>query len=161
MSLPADDSAARAWREKEEVARMRSVAPNTMFTKLVVRDLDRCADFYREVCDLREMLRLESVMNHRPMREVMFEYQDGSTAPLVIMEYLDGTEPTHGQSVTVIFTDDLDAFVERVERCGGRMDERREDSKNDCRIAFWFDPEGNLMETVQMGRRESADTASQ
>lgn len=135
---------------------MRTVTPNTMFTKLVVKDLDRCAEFYREVCELKELLRLDSVMNHRPMSEVMFQFQDGNTTPLVIMKYLDDSEPTHGQAVIVIFTDDLDAFIDRVERFGGRVDERREDFKNDARIAFWFDLEGNVVETVQMGGAKAA-----
>lgn len=129
---------------------MRTATPDTMFTKLVVRDLDRCASFYRDVFQWRELLRLESVMDHRPMREVMFETQDGTTVPLVIMTYVDGTEPTHGQAVLVLFTADLDALVARVERSGGTLGERRADAKDQWRVAFWQDPEGNAVESVQM-----------
>ena len=128
---------------------MGSGLPGMMF-KLVVSDLNRMADFYRNILLLTEKLRFDSVMNHRPMSEVMFEYADGSIAPLAVIKYLDGGTPSHDQAVPVFFTDDVKAMLDRIDRHGGRVNEDREDRANDARIVFWYDPEGNVVETVQM-----------
>jgi catechol 2,3-dioxygenase-like lactoylglutathione lyase family enzyme len=125
--------------------------PGAMQAKLIVRDLDKSAAFYGEVLGLSQIMRFEDVMNYRPMDEVMFAYPGGDSHPLVLIQFLDGDAPTHEQVVFVFFTDDIDAFLGRVERCGGRLSERRDDPEHKARIAFWHDPEGNLVETVQLG----------
>ena len=81
----------------------------------------------------------------------MFEDANGESHPLVLIEFLDGKSPTHEQVVLVFFTDDIEMFLARVERCGGRISERRDHAEHAARIAFWYDPEGNLAETVQLG----------
>jgi catechol 2,3-dioxygenase-like lactoylglutathione lyase family enzyme len=123
----------------------------SMQTKLIVADLEKSADFYSEVLELTQAMRFESSMNHRPMDEIMLADATGDSHPLVLIKFLDVEAPTHGQVVFVFFTDDIDAFLGRVERCGGRVDERRDDPEHKARIAFWYDPEGNLVETVQLG----------
>lgn len=130
----------------------RLVKPHTFFTKLVVSDLDKSAVFYARVFQVRELLRLKSTMDHRPMSEVMFKFANDEAVPLVLIKYLDGTEPTHGQAVPVYFTEDLDGFLARVEANGGRIGEIRDEPEHKARVAFFRDPEGNLIEIVQMGR---------
>jgi predicted enzyme related to lactoylglutathione lyase len=127
-----------------------------MQSKLVVSDLEKSAAFYGEVLELRQARRFEDMMNYRPMDEVMFEYASGESHPLVLIRFLDGDAPTHAQVVFVFFTDDIEAFLSRVEHCGGRVSERRDDPAHRARIAFWYDPEGNLAETVQLGYEPQA-----
>jgi predicted enzyme related to lactoylglutathione lyase len=124
-----------------------------MQAKLVVNDLERSAAFYQEVLGLTPIMRFQSVMDHRPMDEVLLQSSDGAPYPLVLIKFLDDAAPAHGQVVLVFFTDDIDALLGRVERLGGRIGERRDDAEHRARIAFWYDPEGNLAETVQLDRR--------
>lgn len=124
--------------------------PGTFQTKQIVQDLTRASDFYAKVFAIVPAMRFQSVMNHRPMEEVLFNFPNGGLVPLVLIKFLDDGAVSHEQTVNVFFTDDIDALIERVERNGGRVTERRDDVKHRARIAFWYDPEGNLLETVQM-----------
>jgi predicted enzyme related to lactoylglutathione lyase len=127
------------------------LGPGSMQTKLVVSDLDRSADFYKAVLGLSQLMRFQSNMNYRPMEEVMLGDASGESYPLVLITFPDGEVPTHSQVVMVFFTDDIEAFVDRVERNGGRVNERREEVEHKAKVAFWYDPEGNLVETVELG----------
>lgn len=123
---------------------------NLGFVKLIVEDLDRAAAFYSAVCGVNEVGRVDDEMNGRPMSEVILEPAQEGASALVIMTYRDGSTPSHGQAVPVFFTDDLDAFVARVEQNGGKVSQLREMPDQRARVAFWYDPEGNLIETAQM-----------
>lgn len=128
----------------------RTIPAGTLQFKLVVKDLEKSGAFYRAVFQARQAMRLTSSMDRRPMEEILLERANGELLPLVLIKFLDGSSPTHTQAVIVNFTDDIDAFLQRVERGGGRLSERRDDLEHKARIAFWYDPEGNLGETVQM-----------
>lgn len=122
----------------------------TFQSKQVVRDLDRSATFYQRVFGIVPFMRFKSVMNHRPMEEILFNFPNGDHVPLVLIKFLDDGAVSHEQAVHVFFTDDIDALIDRVEQNGGQVTERRDDPEHRARIAFWRDPEGNLFETVQM-----------
>ena len=134
----------------DDTGSRRTIAPGTIQFKLVVTDLDKSSAFYRAVFQVHQAMRLTSSMDHRPMEEILLERANGELLPLVLIKFLDGSSPTHSQAVIVNFTDDIDGFLQRVERGGGRLSERRDDLEHKARIAFWYDPEGNLGETVQM-----------
>jgi predicted enzyme related to lactoylglutathione lyase len=119
--------------------------------KLIVNDLEKSAAFYSEVLEVSQAMRFTSTMNHRAMDEVMLQSSSGDSIRWCSFKFLDDKVQTHDQMVLVLFTHDIDAFLGRVERCGGRVTERREDPEHKARIAFWYDPEGNLVETVQLG----------
>lgn len=127
-----------------------TLPPGTFQAKQMVRDLDRSVAFYGRVFEIFPAMRFKSVMNHRPMEEVLFSFANGDHVPLVLIKFLDDGALSHDQTVHVFFTDDIDALVERVEQNGGRVTERRDDTQHRVRIAFWYDPEGNLLETVEM-----------
>lgn len=127
-----------------------SLPVGTIQYKLVVNNLDRAGAFYRDVLDLQEFKRFTSSMNLRPMEEILLGKPDGQLAPLVLIKFLDGSAPTHDQAVLTFFTADIDSFVARVAKNGGKVTERRDDLEHKARIAFWYDPDGNLAETVQM-----------
>ena len=128
----------------------RRISAGTIQFKLMVKDLERSATFYKDVLQVRQAMRFSASMNRRAMEEILLEHPNGSLISLVIIKFLDGISPTHEQAVFVFFTDDIDAFIERVKRNGGKVTERRDDPENKARIAFWYDPEGNLAETVQL-----------
>lgn len=127
-----------------------SLPVGTFQAKQIVRDLDRSAAFYQRVFGILPAMRFKSVMNHRPMEEILFNFADGRHVPLVLIKFLDDGAVSHDQTVHVFFTDDIDGLIERVERNGGRVTERRNDTQHRALIAFWHDPEGNLLETVQI-----------
>lgn len=141
--------------------RVKAPTPNTlsagMFqSKLIVGNLDVMSSFYSEVLQIYRTRHFTSTMNMRPMEEMMFESSTGIGHPLVLIQFLDNNALSHGQVVLVFFTDDMDAFIGRVQQCGGRVTERRDDTEHKARIAFWYDPEGNLVETVQLGYEPQA-----
>lgn len=129
---------------------VNTLAPGTFQSKLIVEDLRNLASFYSEVLQIYQTRRFTSTMNLRPMEEVMFETAVGESHPLVLIKFLDQKASSHGQVVQVFFTDDLDSFLDRVQQCGGRLAERRDDLEHKARMAFWDDPEGNHAETVQL-----------
>jgi predicted enzyme related to lactoylglutathione lyase len=131
-----------------------TLKPGYMQTKLIVDNLDKGAAFYSAVLGLTQAMRFHDVMDHRPMEEVMLKDAAGTSHPLVLIKFQD-RPPTHAQAVLVFFTEDIDALVGRVQQAGGRLSERRDDTAHHVRIAFWYDPEGNLAETVQMGARQA------
>lgn len=133
-----------------QTAPARTIPAGTIQFKLVVSDLDRSGAFYRSVLQATQAMRFTSSMNRRAMEEILLARPDGELLTLVLIRFLDRRAPTHTQAVTVFFTDDIDAFVERVVRGGGKVTERRDDPEHGARIAFWYDPEGNLAETVQL-----------
>lgn len=131
---------------------MTDHSENLAYTKLIVDDLERMAVFYRNVCNLEEDFRIDSSMDGRPMTEIVFKPAAVGGSGLVIMRYLDGSRPTHGQAVLVFFTEDMDAFLTRVEQHGGELRERREIPGQKGEVAFWNDPEGNLVEVLRWAR---------
>ena len=129
---------------------MSTLPAGTFQSKQIVSDIDRSAAFYQRVFGVVPFLRFKSVMNHRPMEEILFNFPNGDHVPLVLIKFLDDGAISHDQAVHVFFTDDIDALIDRVESNGGQVTERRDDPEHKARIAFWRDPEGNLFETVQM-----------
>ncbi|WP_150293509.1 VOC family protein [Sphingobium estronivorans] len=134
----------------KHAATAESLPPGTFQAKQIVRDLDRSAAFYQHVFGIVPAMRFKSVMNHRPMEEILFKFPDGGHVPLVLIKFLDDGAVSHDQTVHVFFTDDIDGLIERVVQNGGQIAEQRNDRQHRALIAFWHDLEGNLLETVQM-----------
>ena len=147
---PCDASPSGPSSQGEGCQAKATLPVGTIQVKLVVEDLDRAEAFYGKVLQLQQYRRFTSSMNRRPMEEILLKKPDGQLVPLVLIKFLDGIAPTHQQAVFVFFTDDIDAFMTRVEQNGGKVTERRDDAEHKARIAFWYDPEGNLSETVQL-----------
>jgi predicted enzyme related to lactoylglutathione lyase len=121
------------------------------FTKLLVDDLDRTAVFYQSVCGLVEHMRFDSTINGRPIREITFlpTYPGGGS--LTLLKFMDTTTPTNDELILGLTTNDLDAFVERVNAAGGTVtDPIRAMPEMNLRVAFVQDIEGHLIEVVQL-----------
>src|SRR4051812_22688216 len=90
------------------------------FTKLVVRDLQASAAFYRAVCGYGEGQFVRSQIGGRPMEEIIFRRPEGQ-AGLIILTYTEGPAPSPSGVITGFNTRDLDAFQARVLAAGGQV----------------------------------------
>ncbi len=121
------------------------------FTKLVVAELAKSADFYKRVCGLTEQFRYSSTIAGRKIDEILFNatYPGGPT--FVLLSFPDSPEAVTGESILGFTTPDLEAFLGRVAEAGGTVAEGirvMEDMK--LKVAFVRDVEGHLLEIVQM-----------
>lgn len=121
------------------------------FTKLLVNDLEKSAAFYKSVCGLTEINRVQDTINGRPISEILFEHTKKGGGYLVLLKFLDTDKPVHGEVILGFRTANLEAFLERVRAAGGRVtDEIRSMPEHNLRVAFVEDVEGHLIEVVEM-----------
>jgi lactoylglutathione lyase len=121
------------------------------FTKLIVDDLDKAAAFYKAVCGLAEQARVDDKVGGRAISEIIFApaYQGG--ASFVLLAYPDTPRPSSGEVILGFATPDVDAFVGRVLVGGGAVvDAPASRPEHGVRVAVVRDPEGHLIEVVQM-----------
>jgi predicted enzyme related to lactoylglutathione lyase len=126
------------------------------FTKLVVRDLEKSAAFYEDVCGLVEWRRLaseHSASTGGPLREISFYPTDAGGGPLTLIHYPGAGGPVRGELILGFTTGDLDALLARALRAGGRIARAiTEMPEHGIRVAFVLDPEGHELEVVQLDR---------
>lgn len=121
------------------------------FTKLLVDDLEATAAFYKEVCELNEMKRVDSIIAGRPISEVVFAATSEGAGTFILLKFLDAPKPTNDEVITGFVTDDLAAFVERARIAGGTIVEDIVSKPQfGAKVAFVADVEGHLMEVVEM-----------
>ena len=125
------------------------------FCKLVVHDLEREARFYREVCELTEWQRDDRKMMISngeiiPIQEVTLLSPSSGGAALSLVKFMRAPEAAHGETIIGFVTDDIDAFVQRAVRSGGRVAQpARVIREMNQKLAYLTDPEGHLIEVVQ------------
>jgi catechol 2,3-dioxygenase-like lactoylglutathione lyase family enzyme len=122
----------------------RTLDTDFMFTKLVVHDLERAVQFYTSVFGLVEMHRLDAEIVGRAVSEVVFMPTSDGGPMFVLLRYLDAAGPVVGEQILGFSTLDLDALVERVDRAGGKLLERK--AAGGFEHAFVADPEGHLLQ---------------
>lgn len=128
------------------------------FTKLVVGDLAGSAKFYEAVAQLQPQHRIEASIAGRPIAEIIYQPTAGGAGKFVLLAYLDRPQVATGELITGFLTRDVDAFMARVRTHGGRVvvqpyeTETGETGGTASRIKVGFatDPEGHLMEVVQI-----------
>ena len=122
------------------------------FTKLLVDDLEEAARFYTNVCGLRELARVESRIEGRPIREIMYHPTTDGGATFVLLQFMD--KPGTGSDVILGFqTEDLTSFVERALAAGGTLaDPIKSLPEHGVKVAFVRDVEGHLLEVVELLR---------
>lgn len=121
------------------------------FTKLVVRDLERSAAFYRAVCGYGEGHLVRSTIAGRRMRELIFRNAAGATE-MMLLAYDDGPAPSGEGVITGFNTPDLDAFEARLLAAGGTVLDpiaTIEIGDVKIRLAFYFDCEGYGVEAIE------------
>jgi predicted enzyme related to lactoylglutathione lyase len=123
------------------------------FTKLVVRDLEAMAAFYREAYGLHAVQRVSGErIGSEEIDEIMLSTDpDAAWGSLVLLRYLGRAASPTGEAILGFTTDDLPGLLERVCAAGGgvvaplsEMHERK------LRVAFATDPEGHLAELVEL-----------
>jgi len=121
------------------------------FTKLIVGDLEKSADFYTFVCELTEMARVDAMIEDRPISEIMFNATGQGGATFVLLTYNGEPAPKAGEVILGFITKDIDAFVLRVETAGGRVVQPTvRQPEHGVKVAFVRDIEGHLIEVVEL-----------
>ena len=121
------------------------------FSKLLVNDLEKCATFYKDVCGLTEMARVDAEIAGRGIKEIMFNATAPGAATFVLLKFVDTTKAFNDEVITGFVTDDLEAFVARVKKAGGKVvDDIKSMPEHGVKVAFVADVEGHLLEVVEM-----------
>ncbi len=121
------------------------------FPKLVVRDLEAMAGFYRAVCGYGEGQRIEDAIAGRPIAEIVFSQPHGG-AELVLLTFTGGPPPSPSGVMIAFDTPDLDAFQARVLGAGGSVVEAikaLEFGGNRMRMGIFADIEGYVLEVLE------------
>ena len=123
------------------------------FTKIVVDDLDRMAAFYQQVFGYRQMQRVHSAVAGEPIEEIILVQGEdwGQSLPLVVWKWTQRAAPSATDAILGYQTANVDALVERVVAAGGAVVDAPHDmAEHGVRVAFAKDPDGRLLELVQM-----------
>lgn len=121
------------------------------FTKLVVQDLEGTAAFYKDVAGLVEMARIQDTVGDRQIDEILFNATGEGGATFVLFKFLDRDAPAQDEVILGFQTSDLEAFVERVQKAGGKVVQPIEVKEaHGVKVAFVTDPEGHLIEVVEL-----------
>lgn len=121
------------------------------FSKLLVNDLEKTAAFYKDVCGLTELARVESEIAGRGIKEIMFNATGVGAATFVLLKFVDTTKAYSDEVITGFVTENLEAFVERALKAGGKLVQAIKNMpEHGVRVAFVADIEGHLLEVVQM-----------
>jgi len=126
---------------------------NAAFTKLIVHDLEKLADFYRDAYGLHAVQRVRGErIGREEIDEIMLSTDPKATyGSLVLLQYLERGPSPNGEVILGFTTDDLPALLDRVRAAGGAMTAPlHEMPERKLRVAFATDPEGHLAELVQL-----------
>lgn len=127
------------------------IPPQFAFAKLVVRDLQNEARFYRSVFGYGEGQFIRGAVAGRPLEEIIF-MGPGNKVELMLMTFLDGSMPSPSGIIVGFYTRDIEAFEARVIAAGGRIMQPigpLEGGSRQLRLAFYADPEGYLLEVLE------------
>lgn len=120
------------------------------FTKLVVGDLERSADFYKAVCGLVEQVRVQDSLAGRATSEILFQPTAAGGPTFTLFSFPDTPAPASSEVILGFMTPDIAAFVARVRAAGGSVlhdIETRAD--HGVKVALVLDIEGHMIEVVE------------
>ena len=130
-----------------------SVAQGLSFTKAIVADLQAMAEFYKSVFGLKEVMRVQDAIAGQAIDEIILS-ASGEMEPsssFVLLKFVDQAPPKSSDSILGFITADLDDLLKRLQTAGGTIaQETRTMAELGLRVAFAKDPEGRLLELVQM-----------
>lgn len=120
------------------------------FTKLVVGDLENSHTFYAEVCGLELWARIESELKGEPFSEIMYKPQTPGGPSFVLLQYLNIPAPAPGETILGFMTPDLDAFIARALKAGGKVLQAiKTNEEHGVKVGFVTDLEGRVIEVVE------------
>lgn len=123
------------------------------FTKIIVDDLDRAADFYKATMGFREYQRVKDDVAGEAMEEIILIHgeQMGESVPLIVWKFPQRKAPVDSDSILGFQTRDVDALLTRIVAAGGSaVQAPKSNPAHGVRVAFAQDPDGRLLELVQM-----------
>lgn len=125
------------------------------FTKVLVKDLDKLAAFYTTVFGFRQVERL--IANAGPgigeIEEILLSMSGGigGEPPLVLFKLLEKPAPKDTDTILGLMVSNLDDVLKRLSAAGGSVvSDSPEQPLTVAKCAFARDPEGRLLEIVQM-----------
>ncbi|HLS83002.1 MAG TPA: VOC family protein [Steroidobacter sp.] len=125
------------------------------FTKVITKNLDGLASFYKTAFGMRELQRVRSSVNDEPIEEIILTISgDMASEPvLVLFDFLERPPLRESDVILGFIVGDLDATLARVKQGGGKVvaePKIHDEGGARVRVAFGADPEGRLLEIVQM-----------
>jgi predicted enzyme related to lactoylglutathione lyase len=125
------------------------------FTKIITKNLDGLASFYKAVFGMRELHRVRSSVNAEPIEEIILTISgDMASEPvLVLFNFIERPSLKDSDSILGFIVADLDQAIARVKQGGGTViaePKIHDEGGAPVRVAFAADPEGRLLEIVQM-----------
>jgi len=120
-------------------------------TKVVVRDLDSQAAFYRSVCGFGDGERFRFAIAGRDLEQILFR-TSGPGGALALLRFLDDTLVAPGGVIPTFSTEDIEAFQDRVLTAGGRVVQAIKAvdlGVRKSRLGFFADPEGVWLEVME------------
>jgi predicted enzyme related to lactoylglutathione lyase len=127
------------------------VTSKLAFTKLVVKDLARQVQFYREIGGFVETATIAWEIGGRPMRETILAGPDGEQG-VILLSFEDAQSVSPGGAITGFFTSDLAGFERKLLDAGGSVHvpiHEVEHEGHRMRMAFYADPEGIMVEAIE------------
>jgi predicted enzyme related to lactoylglutathione lyase len=122
------------------------------FTKAIVADLEAMAKFYQSVFGLKEVMRVQEDLAGEPIDEIILS-PSGEMTPssFILLRFVERQPPAASDSILGFITADLPALLQRVRAAGGQVaQEPRTMAHLGIEVGFAKDPEGRLLELVQM-----------
>ncbi|MBK7250751.1 MAG: VOC family protein [Gammaproteobacteria bacterium] len=125
------------------------------FTKVITKNLDGLAAFYETVFGMRELQRVRSSVNAEPIEEIILSISgDMASEPvLVLFNFLERPPLRESDTIVGFIVGNLDETLVRLQKAGGKVVESpkiHDEGGARVRVAFGADPEGRLLEIVQM-----------
>jgi len=127
------------------------------FTKIIVADVDRLYGFYHDVFGLAQIKRVRQGVGETELDEIiMGQAGAGYSGPgLVIQRYPNRPVPARGETTLGFIVSDIDQTIETAVAAGAVIDRPlRTAPEHGIRVAFIKDPDGHLIEIVQMSERQ-------
>jgi predicted enzyme related to lactoylglutathione lyase len=122
------------------------------FTQLFVRDFKRMTEFYSKAFGMREIQRMK-YEGDDGMEEVVLACDDAPVPTLVLASFLDGRATGEREVFLGFYSDDLDESVKNVIDGGGTVLSGPDSLPDGLRVAILEDPEGHMIEIMQVAAR--------
>jgi catechol 2,3-dioxygenase-like lactoylglutathione lyase family enzyme len=88
---------------------------------LAVNDLEKSATFYKAVCGLTEMGRLNAQLGGRDITEVLFNFRGEGPATFMLLKHATPFTPPTDEAMIFFTTEDIQAFFERAVEHGAEV----------------------------------------
>ena len=122
-------------------------------TKVIVSDIERAFTFYHSVFGLEESARVSKGEGESEMHEIIMGSERGkmSVPSLVVQSYPNKPLPPPGVVTLGFIVPDLEAAIDKAVNSGAIIKRPITSMpEHGIKVAFVSDPEGHLLEVVQM-----------